>query len=61
MTPYLNNRLLAAQLHLTRETIDAIEATDADEDLEWLLAFLSADRLTCYCLYQSAAPRRCPG
>lgn len=54
MPPYLTEPLLAAQLELTTE---AIEATDTDEDMEWLLAFLSADQLACYCLYQSARPR----
>jgi hypothetical protein len=57
MPPYLTTPLLATQLQLTPEAIDEIESTDTDEDIEWLLAFLSADRLACYCLYQSACPR----
>lgn len=57
MPSYLTTPLLATRLQLTPETIDDIESTDADEDIEWLLAFLSADRLACYCLYQSAGPR----
>ncbi|HEY7484352.1 MAG TPA: hypothetical protein VH912_07785 [Streptosporangiaceae bacterium] len=57
MPPYLTKPLLATQPQLTTEAIDEIESTDTDEDIEWLLAFLSADRLACYCLYQSACPR----
>jgi len=57
MPPYLTTPLLAGELQLTPEAIDEIESTDTDEDVEWLLAFLSADRLACYCLYQSACPR----
>jgi hypothetical protein len=55
--PYLTKPLLATQLQLAPDAIDEIESTDTDEDIEWLLAFLSADRLACYCLYQSACPR----
>jgi hypothetical protein len=57
MPPYLTTPLLATQLQLPPEAIDEIDSTDTDEDIEWLLAFLSADRLACYCLYQSACPR----
>jgi hypothetical protein len=57
MPPYPSTPLLATQLQLTPEAIDEINSTDTDEDIEWLLAFLSADRLACYCLYQSAYPR----
>jgi len=57
MPPYLTKPLLATQLQLTPEAIDEIDSTDTEEDIEWLLAFLSADRLACYCLYQSARPR----
>ena len=57
MPPYLTTPLLAGELQLTPEAIDEIESTDTNEDVEWLLAFLSADRLACYCLYQSACPR----
>ena len=58
MPPYLTKPLLATQLQLSPDAIDEVESTaDADDDIEWLLAFLSADRLACYCLYQSARPR----
>ncbi len=57
MPPYLTKPLLATQLQVTPEAIDEIDSTDTEEDIEWLLAFLSADRLACYCLYQSACPR----
>ena len=57
MPPYLTKPLIATQLQVTPEAIDEIESTDSDEDMEWLLAFLTADRLACYCLYQSACPR----
>lgn len=57
MPPHLTKPLLATQLQLSPDAIDEIESTDTDEDIEWLLAFLSADRLACYCLYQSACPR----
>jgi hypothetical protein len=57
MPPYLTTPPLATQLQLTPEAIDELESTDTSDDIEWLLAFLSADRLACYCLYQSASPR----
>jgi len=57
MPPYLTKPLLATQLQLTPEAIDEIDSTVTEEDIEWLLAFLSADRLACYCLYQSTCPR----
>jgi hypothetical protein len=61
MPPYLTTPLLATQLRLPVEALDEIAAeigaADADEDVEWLLGFLGADRLACYCLYQSALPR----
>ncbi len=60
MPPYLTTPLLAVQLQLDAAAIDELEATDTDDDVEWLLAFLSADRLGCYCLYQSACPRAVP-
>jgi hypothetical protein len=57
MPPYLTTTLLATQLQLTPEEIDDVASSDTDEDVEWLVAFLRADRLACYCLYQSACPR----
>jgi hypothetical protein len=57
MPPYPTTPLLAGKLQLAPEAIDENESTGTDEDIEWLLAFLSADRLSCYCLYQSACPR----
>ena len=57
MPQYLTTPLLATQLPLVPEAIDEIDSTDTEEDIEWLLAFLNADRLACYCLYQSACPR----
>ncbi|MGE3289441.1 MAG: hypothetical protein AB7J32_25545 [Pseudonocardia sp.] len=57
MSQHLTTAHLATQLELTPEAIDEIDSTGTDEDVEWLLAFLNADRLACYCLYQSAAPR----
>ncbi|MGE5765177.1 MAG: hypothetical protein ACM3ZF_15305 [Mycobacterium leprae] len=60
MPSYPSKPLLAAQLQLTPKAFDEIESTDTDEDVEWLLAFLSANRLACYCLYQSSCPRMVP-
>lgn len=53
----MTTSLLLSELQLTPDAIDDIEAADTDEDIEWLLAFVRADRLACYCLYQSARPR----
>jgi DNA-binding CsgD family transcriptional regulator len=55
--PYPATPLLATPLQPSPDAIDEIESTDTVEDTEWLPAFLSADRLACYCLYQSACPR----
>ena len=57
MPQYLTTPLLAAELQLTPEAIEEVDSTDTEEDVEWLLAFLNADRLACYCLYQAASPR----
>lgn len=57
MPSHLTTPVLATHLQLSPEAIDEIESADPDEDIEWLLAFLGADRLACYCLYQSACPR----
>ena len=60
MPPYLTTPLRSTRPQLTPEATDEVDSTNTDEDIDWLLAFLNADQLACYCLYQSARPRMVP-
>lgn len=56
MPLYLIERHYAEQLDLTGEDVRLIEAINADEGVEWLFSFLSADRRKSYCLYEAPSP-----
>jgi len=49
-------RGFAEQLNLTGEDVRLIEETNADEGIQWLFSFLSADRRRSYCLYEAPSP-----
>jgi biotin synthase-related radical SAM superfamily protein len=58
MALFLIERSFAEQLDLTGEDVRVIEDINADEDVNWLFSFLSADRRRSYCLYEAPSPDR---
>jgi hypothetical protein len=58
MALFLIERSFAEQLELTGEDVRVIEDINADEGVNWLFSFLSADRRRSYCLYEAPSPDR---
>ncbi|HWH66293.1 MAG TPA: DUF4242 domain-containing protein [Gaiellales bacterium] len=56
MAFFLIERSFAEQLDLTGEDVRVIEDINADEGVNWLFSFLSADRRRSYCLYEAPSP-----
>ena len=56
MALFLIERSFAEQLDLTGEDVRVIEDINADEGVNWLFSFLSADRRRSYCLYEATSP-----
>jgi len=56
MPLYVIERTFAQQLEPTGDDVKLIDEINADEDVRWLFAFLSADRRSTWCLYK--APSR---
>jgi hypothetical protein len=56
MPLYMIERRYADQLEMTGESVREVEAINADEDVRWVLSFLTADKLRSYCLYEAASP-----
>ena len=56
MALFLIERSFAEQLDLTGEDVRVIEDINADEGVNWLFLFLSADRRRSYCLYEAPSP-----
>ena len=56
MALFLIERSFADQLDLTGEDVRLIEDINADEGVNWLFSFLSADRRRSYCLYEAPSP-----
>jgi uncharacterized protein DUF4242 len=56
MPLYLIERTFAEQLNLTSDDVRLIEDVNADEGVNWLFSFLSADRRRSYCLYEAPSP-----
>ena len=56
MPMYLIERRFAEQLELTGDDVRLIEEANADEGVNWLFSFLSADRRRTYCLYEAPSP-----
>ena len=55
MPLYVIERRFAEQLQLTGESVREVEAINADEDVRWVLSFLTADKLRSYCLYEASS------
>ena len=56
MPVYMIEREFAEQLDLTSEDVKLIDELNADEGVNWLFSFLSADRRRTYCLYEAPSP-----
>src|SRR4051794_9454983 len=56
MPLYMIERSFAEQLQLTTDDVTLIEEVNADEGVQWLFSFLSADRRRAYCLYEAPSP-----
>ena len=56
MPLYMIERTFADQLDLTNDDVQLIEEINADEGVQWLFSFLSADRRRTYCLYEAPSP-----
>jgi hypothetical protein len=53
MPLYVIERTFADQLELGDDDVRLIEEINADEGVQWLFSFLSADRRRTYCLYEA--------
>jgi hypothetical protein len=56
MPLYMIERRFADQLEMTGDDVRLIEEVNADEGVNWLFSFLSADRHRTYCLYEAPSP-----
>jgi len=53
---YVIERTFAEQLELTSDDVRLIEDVNADEGVDWLFTFLTADKRRSYCLYEAPSP-----
>jgi hypothetical protein len=53
MPLFVIERSFADQLELTGADVREIQDINADEGIQWLFSFLSADRRRSYCLYEA--------
>ena len=56
MPLYVIERRYAEQLELSSEAVRQLEDINADEGVNWLFSFLSADQRQSYCLYEAPSP-----
>jgi hypothetical protein len=53
MPVFLIERRFADELELSTEDVDGVNRINADEGVQWLYSFLSADKRKTYCLYEA--------
>jgi uncharacterized protein DUF4242 len=53
MPVFLIERRYADDLDLSAEDADGVNRINADEGVQWLYSFLSADKRKTYCLYEA--------
>ncbi len=53
MPMYVIERTFAEKLDPSAEDVTLIEEINADEGVNWVFSFLSADRHRTYCLYEA--------
>jgi hypothetical protein len=56
MPLYVIERTFAEQLDLTEADVRLIDGVNAEEGVNWLFSFISADKLRTYCLYEAPSP-----
>jgi hypothetical protein len=56
MPLFIIERRFAEQVDLTGEDVREVDAINADEDVRWVVSFLTADKLRSYCLYEASSP-----
>jgi hypothetical protein len=56
MPLFVIERRYAEQLELSSDAVRMLEEINADEGVNWLFSFLSADRRQSYCLYEAPSP-----
>jgi uncharacterized protein DUF4242 len=56
MALYMVERNFAEDLDLSSDDVKLIDEINADEDVNWVYSFLSADRRRTYCLYEAPSP-----
>jgi hypothetical protein len=56
MPIFIIERRFGEQLDPTIEDVEAINAINDQEEVRWLLSFLSADKRKTYCLYEAESP-----
>jgi Nickel responsive protein SCO4226-like len=56
MPLYLIERNFAEQIEVDGEAVRAIEVINADENVRWLVSFLTGDKRKSYCLYEAEFP-----
>ncbi len=53
MPRYIIERSFAEQIGLTKDGVEGINRINAEEGVEWIFSFLSADKKKTYCLYEA--------
>lgn len=56
MTFFIVERNFGEELELSGEDVRLIDEINADEEVNWVFSFLSADRRRTYCLYEAPSP-----
>ena len=56
MPRYIIERNFAEQLGLTKDAVEGINRINAEEGVDWIFSFLSADKKKTYCLYEAPNP-----
>ncbi len=56
MPVFMIERRYAELMEPTAEGAAEINVINADEDVRWLMSFLSADKRKSYCLYEADSP-----
>lgn len=53
MPVFMIERRFAEELELTVDGAEGVNRINADESVQWLYSFLSADKRKTYCLYEA--------
>ncbi len=56
MPLFMIERRYAEQLEVDSNVVREVDAINADEDVRWVVSFLTADKLRSYCLYEASSP-----